>query len=594
MKKTALLLILLILPFELLADTVSLQRARSLAERFMAADNATRAGSLALSYTYDVHGDLMGETRSAGDPAIYVFNRPGGGFVLVSGDDSFTPILGYSYTGSFQDDATMPANLRAWISEMTGSINDLRAEHAKATGAIAEQWSRYESTTRAGGIKRANTVVLHETALWNQGDPFNRYCPVITGDNPGLSITGCVATSIGILMRYYKYPARALKDFPERKGNGYTIPFRKADYDYDWDNMLMTYKNGYTDEQANACARLLADIGQIGNLSYGVDGTGGVTRNVIGAMIDYYGYDKNMVFMSRYYFSNNEWIAKLKAELDIRPLSHTGRSESGGHAFVADGYDDEDRIHINWGWGGSGNGFFSIYALGNYTSTHCATFGFRPNENGSYIPLYCYYRYTRDGIVYNGIELLSAAITPNVDFTVRLGAIHNNGYASHTTEIGIGHCNKNGHLKRIISSQTYNISSLGPGYLTWFPSITCRITDPVETGDLVRAYFRADNGEWTPIYCDSTEELIDVIELDRAITAEGSSVMTYNKAAQTLTIKTKDGVTITVASMAGGSTDGYVTINGSTVVMDLAKMPAGTYTVTLMSSGGIKSFQIVR
>ena len=116
----------------------------------------------------------------------------------------------------------------------------------------------------------------------------------------------------------------------------------------------------------------------------------------------------------------------------------------------------------------------------------------------------------------------------------------------------------------------------------------------METGDLVRAYFRADNGEWTPIYCDSTEELIDVIELDRAITAEGSSVMTYNKAAQTLTIKTKDGVTITVASMAGGSTDGYVTINGSTVVMDLAKMPAGTYTVTLMSSGGIKSFQIVR
>ena len=151
MKKTALLLILLILPFELLADTVSLQRARSLAEKFMAADNATRAGSLTLSYTYDVHGDLMGETRAAGDPAIYVFNRPGGGFVLISGDDSFTPILGYSYTGSFQDDATMPANLRAWISEMTGSINDLRAEHAKATGAIAEQCcspSRTRASTR--------------------------------------------------------------------------------------------------------------------------------------------------------------------------------------------------------------------------------------------------------------------------------------------------------------------------------------------------------------------------------------------------------------------------------------------------------------
>ena len=110
----------------------------------------------------------------------------------------------------------------------------------------------------------------------------------------------------------------------------------------------------------------------------------------------------------------------------------------------------------------------------------------------------------------------------------------------------------------------------------------------------IRAFFRADGGEWTPVYSDSTVGFVDVIELDRAISAEGSSVMTYDKAAQTLTITTKDGVTITVSSQSGASTSGYVTINGSTVVMDLAKMPSGTYTVSLMSSAGIKSFQIVR
>ena len=43
-----------------------------------------------------------------------------------------------------------------------------------------------------------------------------------------------------------------------------------------------------------------------------------------------------------------------------RPVLYTGNTESGGHAFVCDGYDESGLFHINWGWGGSGDGYFSL------------------------------------------------------------------------------------------------------------------------------------------------------------------------------------------------------------------------------------------
>ena len=594
MKKTTLLLILMILPLELLADTVSLPRARALAETFMAADGATRTGNLTLAYSYDVNGNVMADTRLSGDPAIYVFNRPGGGFVLVSGDDSFMPVLGYSDTGSFRDDATMPENLRAWLAEMTGSINDLRAAHAVATPKVAEQWSRYETSTRVGAPRRATTVVQYTTANWGQGDPYNTFCPSINGSR---AVTGCVATSIGILMHYYKYPTRALHDFPAFTGDGYLVPFRAADYDYQWNKMQMTYGSGasFTQEEAEACARLLADIGQVGQLSYGVSSTGGVTKEVIGMMADYFGYDKGMLNVSRYYYSDEEWIAKLKAELNVRPMSYTGRSTTGGHAFVADGYDTDDHIHINWGWNGSSNGFYSINALGKYTSSHAATFGFRPDANGVYIPLYAFYvGKTNAGVDYKGLEMISPAITPNKDFKIKVGGITNRGYSSHTTKIGVAHCTKDGAIKEIVNKTTMDVTSLDPGYWRGFESVTCRISKPIESGDVLRCFFRSDDGDLQKLLCESNINAVEEIKIEEVLSLEAVSTMTYDRAAQTLTISTKVGISISVAAESKASTAGFVTVNPGSVVINLAQAPSDTYTIVLTSSTESKTIKIVR
>lgn len=591
MKRIALFLILILLPLEMLADSVSLQRARRLADTFMSVDG-TRAGNLTLTCAYGTDSRPMEGTRADGDAALYVFNRPGGGFVIVSGDDSFGPVLAYSYTETFREDASMPANLRGWIEEMTGSIADLRSSHAAATPKVAERWALYENPTRAG-IRKSTAVKFYTTALWNQGNPFNLFCPKV-GDQ--YTITGCVATSIGILMKYYEYPTRVKGPIPAIGGDGYMVPLREIDYDYDWSSMLMSYTEGnYTQAQAEACARLLADIGQVGGLDYGVSSTGGQTADVLYAMADYFGYDRGIVNDSRYYYTDDEWRAKLKAELDQRPMSYTGRSSTGGHAFVMDGYDTDDYFHINWGWSGSSNGFFDINALGKYTKSHAATFGFKPDAGGYEVPNYSIYVGTTSaGVAYKGIEMVSKGITPGSVFQVKVGGIINRSYKTFSGDVAVGHCDKDGNLKEIVSSTAMTISDLDRNYWRGYQSVNCMIAKPVEPGDRLRVYYRITGGDWIRIHCPNNEGAVDEIIIENELSIDASSYMTYDKTAQTLTLSTKMAASISISAASGASVASHIAISPGIAVFNLAILPKDTYRVTISLDGQVKYFEIVR
>lgn len=55
----------------------------------------------------------------------------------------------------------------------------------------------------------------------------------------------------------------------------------------------------------------------------------------------------------------------MRKEIDNnRPVIYTGESIQGrgAHGFVLDGYRD-NLFHFNFGWNGSGNGFFAISAI---------------------------------------------------------------------------------------------------------------------------------------------------------------------------------------------------------------------------------------
>ncbi len=70
----------------------------------------------------------------------------------------------------------------------------------------------------------------------------------------------------------------------------------------------------------------------------------------------------------------------MKESFDMGwPLYYSGQSPDGGHAFVCDGYDDGNLFHYNWGWSGSGDGWFDFDNI-DYNTSDGAIFNFVPAE----------------------------------------------------------------------------------------------------------------------------------------------------------------------------------------------------------------------
>ena len=112
------------------------------------------------------------------------------------------------------------------------------------------------------------------------------------------------------------------------------------------------------------------------------------------ALKNYFGYSTSMQGLKREFYSDQQWVNMVKADLDAsRPIMYAGWGSGGGHAFVCDGYDNNDFFHFNWGWGGQADGYFTINALnpgstgsgggsGGYNSGHQAIFGVEPATGG--------------------------------------------------------------------------------------------------------------------------------------------------------------------------------------------------------------------
>ena len=121
--KVFLLYALLLLPSLMSAEVRSVSEARELAYDFMESRVKTKSSSINLSMVYSGE-DIL--TKSSLDPAFYVFNNESGpGFVVVSGDDSTLPVLGFSDSHNFKKEG-MPANLSWWFRYMGRQVNAAR------------------------------------------------------------------------------------------------------------------------------------------------------------------------------------------------------------------------------------------------------------------------------------------------------------------------------------------------------------------------------------------------------------------------------------------------------------------------------------
>ncbi|MBO7082785.1 MAG: C10 family peptidase, partial [Bacteroidales bacterium] len=358
------------------ANPVDVNTAKSLGQMFVQANfEQTRNADLQLYYTV---------TSDNGTPCAYVFNLGNEGFVIVAASDNVRPILGYSKNGPF--DATNPYNGAMYMLETyKNSITYAIEKNIAATPDIVGEWTSLRNCGKLNNKKGKSVDALVWTR-WNQNSPYNLYAPPTQGGHQGAGgrcYAGCVATAMGQLMKYWDHPITGESDHGYNCiGYGptyYNYGYQYANFGettYQWDLMPRSLNNA-SQEEIEAVATLLYHCGVATDMTFDWDGSGTYSDIVPGAMADYFDYD-HCEKKNRNSYSLANWISMLKAEFDLgRPVYYSGQGSEGGHAFVCDGYDENDLMHFNFGWSGSDDDYYAVDAI-EYSSQAAAIFNFVP------------------------------------------------------------------------------------------------------------------------------------------------------------------------------------------------------------------------
>ena len=349
------------------AAPISLEKAKQEAANFVLSKQQKP-----LTLTMAARANHKMKTTSA-DAAYYVFNiGDNQGFVIVSGDDRTNPILGYSDQGHF-DESKAPANMKAWLDEYALQISQIdQIPAAELSRAIAAPKAENVVDTR-------NSIAPMITTKWNQADPYWNKCPefmsVEDGDTIGeLAYAGCVAVSMSQIMNYHKWPIQTTKTIPS-----YSFSYSTGDYNwatvemeslpvttFDWAHMKDSYNGSEDQVYTDAVATLMLYAGCAVKSQYGVSSTGAYTDDIPKGFTEYFAYDPSSIQIKfRTDHTQEAWDNMVYQELaEGRPMIYNGTAGSGGgHSFVCDGYEYGNYFHINWGWGGMGNGYFQLAVL---------------------------------------------------------------------------------------------------------------------------------------------------------------------------------------------------------------------------------------
>ena len=326
-----------------IAHPVDPPTAQSIAAKFMATSD------LQLVTTYQTD-------RNA--PAFYVFNTTDG-FVIVSADDCETPIIGYSHEGRF-DPNNVPVQMEEYLQDFVARIQYGIENHIVADEVTAKQWALVKATGRLNDHKASKAVAPLLTEKWHQGCFYNSLCPTMSGPCDHAE-AGCVAVAMGQIMHYWGYPTTGWGSNTYASAD--TV--LSADFGnttYDWSHMPDSLTENSSEAEIEAIATLLLHCGISVGMRYSENGSSAKSSDVRIAMRRYFDYSKQIHLEKRSKYNDQEWLSLLKGNLDLqRPIYYSGSGNQGSHAFVCDGYDDNDMLHFNWGWGVA-DGYF---ALGN-------------------------------------------------------------------------------------------------------------------------------------------------------------------------------------------------------------------------------------
>ncbi len=269
---------------------------------------------------------------------------------MIAGNDEMGEVLAYATEGTLD---TLSANVGAKL---------LLASYKQTFEILRQVKKLPTANTRASRqIEPVNPLLKSN---WGQSYPFNA--------QTGHPYSGCVATAVAQIMFYHQWPAQGRGQHTYRVN--YYNETKSADFSqshYNWTAMLPDYRYPVhaTTEQEIAVAQLMSDVGIAVNMQYTPNSSGAQSYTAFKALQTYFDY--TAAFVTRLIEGPTRFTEILRQELRNGCPVYLEGSPAGkgsGHAWVTDGFDKNGHFHMNFGWDGQSNGYYSLSTL-NITQT---------------------------------------------------------------------------------------------------------------------------------------------------------------------------------------------------------------------------------
>ena len=577
--------ILLFVPLCLAAETVSPDVAKKIAGGLLRAN-----GCHSQQVRQVVEPWFMTKASLMGDP-YYIFEGDRGGFVILAADDRLSPVIGWSRDNSFPEECE-PANLRAWM-DMWGNIVDaMRAGRLDPQKGASAQWEDYKN----GKYLSYGTGKMLETAKWDQGSPYNMYCPSVGSMQ---SVTGCVATATAILMRYHQWPEAGKGELPsydytDDNGSTQSVTGLTLGNIYDWEDMPLTVDDNTPPSSQKQIARLMADLGIMLQSHYNPGGTGAYATDIPVGLMEHFFYDKSCMYYFKEYYSDAEWTQMIYDNINnVGPVIFSASSKDGGHAFILDGYSAAGQISINWGWGGNGNGMYTYPAFDDFTSNHIMVLGLKKDEGGP----------KKEVMVIDGNGTAGGFTSETTEFEVGVpfntscSYVFNMGIHPFTGYVAVAVMHRDGSIGEIVDGflKENERVNLNPWYGMRFYTEETVISEPIQIGDKLCIWYRSDNPpQWTPMpgYQEdgATHSYIQIAD---AQSIDEVTSFRYTSSSGELVIATKPDAQWNITDTEGNEYTDGITFNDGVLTIMTRNFPLKSYFITLSKKSDVKTVEFV-
>lgn len=390
----------------MLAGAVSMAQSVTIEEARHAALNFLKGKSQTIQFDDPFN---LTETRvelANNEPICYIFQLNHKGFIIVSADKNAPAILAYGDNGG-ENLSRLNQSFDFWLNDIKKELQDVLNDPLKKTKSHTEEWNNLLRNEPNQTAEKSGTAVVGPltTSVWGQSGYYNDHTPPDGNTCPA----GCVALGMSQAFNYYNHPVKGKNSVisyfhnttygPENTPLSYgTLSFDMRNTMYNWGDMPDTVTTPNSE-----VAKLIYHAGVAVKMKYKpIPNSSAAYYSDLGnALKNVFGYTSSGA-LYRSNFSPQAWLDLIKGDLNnkrIVIMCGNDYTLNAGHCFIVDGYDDENYLHINWGWNGSYNGYF--------LSTEISIRGYDFNGSNHIYRIYptCYSNLSASNVTYNSVTI---------------------------------------------------------------------------------------------------------------------------------------------------------------------------------------------